>query len=102
MNAYRSSLDRTWLVCAGYIAFVVYGSLVPLEFNGLGWSEAVDRFLSIRMYNLGVESRADWISGFDAARFSDDAHVASMENFRNTTLRPVCCRRFSSRNCCSH
>lgn len=62
MNAYRSSLDRTWLVCAGYIAFVVYGSLVPLEFNGLGWSEAVDRFLSIRMYNLGVESRADWIS----------------------------------------
>jgi glycopeptide antibiotics resistance protein len=45
-----------------YAAFVVYGSLVPLNYRPLAWSEAQERFASIPYLDLGVESRADWIA----------------------------------------
>lgn len=48
-----------WL---GYVFFVVYGSLVPLDFRPLPLDQAWAVFQHIPMYKLGVESRADWIS----------------------------------------
>lgn len=46
----------------GYLFFVVYGSLVPLDFNPLPFEQAWAVFQHISMYELGVESRADWIA----------------------------------------
>jgi VanZ family protein len=46
----------------GIAAFVVYGSLVPLEYRPLPPGEAWARFQQIPFLNLGVGSRADWIA----------------------------------------
>jgi len=46
----------------GYLFFVVYGSLVPLDFRPILIDQAWAIFQNIPMYKLGVESRADWIA----------------------------------------
>jgi glycopeptide antibiotics resistance protein len=43
-----------------YTAFVIYGSLVPLEYQALPLDEALARFRRIRFLELGIGSRADW------------------------------------------
>src|SRR6478752_6537435 len=48
-----------WL---GYCAFVVYGSLVPLEFKPLALSDAWRTFQHMPVLEIGAEHRADWIS----------------------------------------
>lgn len=48
-----------WL---SYLLLVIYGSLVPLDFKYLPLAQAWDMFQQIPMYELGVESRADWIA----------------------------------------
>jgi glycopeptide antibiotics resistance protein len=50
------------LLGLGYLVFVVYGSLVPLEFRALPWDEAVARFRAIPFLDLGIGSRADWVA----------------------------------------
>lgn len=50
------------LLWLGYMGFVVYGSLVPLEYKALPLEQAWTAFQNIRFFQLGVESRADWIS----------------------------------------
>lgn len=45
-----------------YSLFIVYGSLVPLEFNNLPIDTAISQFENIRYLNLSAESRADWIA----------------------------------------
>lgn len=45
-----------------YTLFVVYGSLVPLEFHRLPLAEAVARFRAIPFLELGIGSRADWVA----------------------------------------
>ena len=45
-----------------YFAFVVYGSLVPFDYRALTWDQAVAGFQGIEYLELGVVSRADWIS----------------------------------------
>ena len=45
-----------------YLAFVVYGSLVPFDYRALTWDQAVAGFQRIEYLELGVVSRADWIS----------------------------------------
>ena len=45
-----------------YLVFVVYGSLVPLDFRAIEMSEAVERFRQIPFLNLGIGSRADWVA----------------------------------------
>ena len=45
-----------------YLALVVYGSLVPLEFHALPWSTALERFAHTPWLHLGAGSRADWIA----------------------------------------
>ncbi|MFN3543367.1 MAG: VanZ family protein [Thiobacillus sp.] len=51
-----------WLFALAYTLFVVYGSLVPLEFRALPWDEAVARFRAIPFLQLGIGSRADWVA----------------------------------------
>ena len=55
---------RAWLLLAGlgYLVFVVYGSLVPLNYTPLAWNDAVLRFQQIPYLKLGIDSRADWVA----------------------------------------
>ena len=57
----RPTLSAPWFLL-GYLAFVVYGSLVPLDFQPLPWAQAVEQFSKIPFLNLGVDSRADWVA----------------------------------------
>ena len=45
-----------------YACFTVYGSLVPLHFQYLPFSDALVRFMNIPYLSLGIGSRADWVS----------------------------------------
>ncbi len=45
-----------------YMLFVIYGSLVPLEFNNLPVESAISQFKAIPYLHLGAVSRADWIA----------------------------------------
>jgi glycopeptide antibiotics resistance protein len=45
-----------------YSALAVYGSLVPLTYQQVSWSEAIRRFAAIEYLRLGIESRADWVA----------------------------------------
>ena len=51
-----------WLGALAYTVFVIYGSLVPLDFRALPWGEAVGRFSAIPFLDLGIGSRADWMA----------------------------------------
>lgn len=45
-----------------YLGFVIYGSLVPLDFRPIPLAEAVHRFAQIPYLDLKIESRADWVA----------------------------------------
>ncbi|QHE76703.1 VanZ family protein [Hydrogenophaga sp. PBL-H3] len=45
-----------------WVLFVVYGSLVPLEFQAITLEQALASFASIPMLDIGLEGRADWIA----------------------------------------
>lgn len=45
-----------------YVLFVVYGSLVPLDFHPQPWANAWAMFTHINMLNIGAQGRADWIA----------------------------------------
>jgi len=62
MGAPGNSRGLLWLAALVYTTFVVYGSLVPLEFRAISWDEAVARFGAIPWLELGVGSRADWMA----------------------------------------
>ena len=51
-----------WLYALVYSAFVIYGSLVPLDFRALPLDDAMARFSQIQLLKLGVGSRADWVA----------------------------------------
>lgn len=57
-----SRVATTWWLLAGYAFFVVYGSLVPLQFQPLPLDLALERFRHIPFLHLGLESRADWVA----------------------------------------
>jgi glycopeptide antibiotics resistance protein len=64
-NATDSSGNPRGLLCLAallYSAFVVYGSLVPLEYRAISWDDAVTRFAAIPFLKLGIGSRADWVA----------------------------------------
>jgi hypothetical protein len=50
-----------WLFL-GYGVFVVYGSLVPLEYRPLPFDQAWQKFQHIPFLHLGLDSRADWVA----------------------------------------
>ena len=45
-----------------YTVFVIYGSLVPLDFRSRSFADALSAFSDIRYLQLGVASRADWVA----------------------------------------
>ena len=55
---------RIWLVFVGaaYLFFVVYGSLVPLNFHPIPMEAALKTFSAIPYLHLGIDSRADWVA----------------------------------------
>ena len=48
-----------WLA---YITFVVYGSLLPFDFQPYALDAAIEAFRHIPFLKLGIESRADWVA----------------------------------------
>ncbi|MCC6531370.1 MAG: VanZ family protein [Burkholderiales bacterium] len=52
-----SSRGLLVIAAAGYSAFVIYGSLVPLRFEPMSWSEALAAFSAL---DLGGGPRIDW------------------------------------------
>ena len=82
MNIHRASQISFFF----YLAFVVYGSLVPLEFRPMPLEEAVTRFAQLPYLHLGINSRADWVANL--LLFIPLAFLA-MTNLRptNTTQR---------------
>ena len=53
---------RLWPLWLLWTGFVVYGSLVPLDFHPLPWPAAWQRLVQAPMLQLGIESRADWVA----------------------------------------
>lgn len=45
-----------------YLVFVVYGSLVPLQFVARPFGDALAAFAAIPFLRLGIGSRADWVA----------------------------------------
>lgn len=45
-----------------YLLFVVYGSLVPLQYVDRSLDDAIQAFKNIPFLALGIDSRADWIA----------------------------------------
>ena len=50
------------VLALAYLAFSIYGSLVPLNFSPHPVSQAWGTFKNIRYLNLGIGSRADWVA----------------------------------------
>ncbi len=48
--------------CLAYALFVVYGSLVPLNFRPMPLAEAWQSFRKIPFLHLGIGQRADWVA----------------------------------------
>lgn len=57
----RQSAIAWWLFLA-YAAFIVYGSLVPLDYRALPFDQAWDRFVHAPFLQLGLAARADWVA----------------------------------------
>jgi glycopeptide antibiotics resistance protein len=45
-----------------YLAFVIYGSLVPLDFKPMPLDQAIAQFRQVPFLELGIGSRADWVA----------------------------------------
>lgn len=58
----KKQLPALLIGCLVYTIFVIYGSLVPLDFIYRPWNEALATFQNIRFLNLGIGSRADWVA----------------------------------------
>lgn len=70
-----------------YLLFVIYGSLVPLEFNNLSLATALNQFKNIRYLAIGTEHRADWIANILLYIPLAFGAAASFSNMRHPLLR---------------
>lgn len=62
---HRSGINHKKIILfsgIGYMLFVVYGSLVPLNFHPLPLSKAISSFHNIPYLSLNINSRADWVA----------------------------------------
>ena len=50
-----------WLTLL-FLLLAIYGSLVPLRYTPMPWSDAVAPLCAIPFLQLGVEKRADWVA----------------------------------------
>jgi len=60
MNRYDSK--KILMFSFVYCLFIIYGSLVPLDYQPKPFEAAWQSFKHIRYLNLGAASRADWIA----------------------------------------
>ena len=60
----NSARSLTIWFCAFYSLFVIYGSLVPLKFNGDSFSVAMQAFLQLRFLDFGIVNRSDWFTNY--------------------------------------
>ena len=74
---------------AFYLLFVIYGSLVPLEFRDLPIETALNQFKNIRYLNLGAGSRADWIANILLYIPLAFGMSAMFSGLRNPLVRPL-------------
>lgn len=58
----QAASGHLWWAGLIYLAFVVYGSLVPLDFKAMPLDEAMARFRHVPLLQLGIGSRADWVA----------------------------------------
>lgn len=73
-----------------YSLFVIYGSLVPLEFNNaLPFETAVSQFENIRLLHIGTEHRADWIANILLYIPLAFGASASFSGIKNPLLRTL-------------
>jgi len=76
-----------FVATALYLLFVIYGSLVPLEFNNLPIEKALSQFKNISYLNIGTEHRADWIANILLYIPLAFGASASFNNIRHPLLR---------------
>jgi glycopeptide antibiotics resistance protein len=62
MTTQSTTRGHLWLIGFGYLMFVIYGSLVPLDFHAIPLDVAVTRFQAVPWLDLGIGSRADWVA----------------------------------------
>ncbi|OYY94298.1 MAG: hypothetical protein B7Y41_08240 [Hydrogenophilales bacterium 28-61-23] len=58
----RARSSHLLIAGVAYLAFVIYGSLVPLDFRPMPLSDAVAAFRQVSFLQLGIGSRADWVA----------------------------------------
>ncbi|MGH8671838.1 MAG: VanZ family protein, partial [Burkholderiales bacterium] len=80
----RGTLSAVGLL---YLLFVIYGSLVPLDFHPQPLSEAWHAFLNIRYLKLGIASRADWVANILLFVPLAFVWLGVLWNGKKTTLR---------------
>lgn len=58
-----TKFHRWWLVASiMYLGLVIYGSLVPLQYEPMEWSAAVAQFQEVPFLDLDISNRADWVA----------------------------------------
>jgi len=62
MTIHSTARAHLWLIGFGYLLFVIYGSLVPLDFHAMPLDDAIARFRDVPWLDLGIGSRADWVA----------------------------------------
>jgi len=62
MNSSAMARTHLWLAGLAYLLFVIYGSLVPLDFRPMSLEAAIAAFQQIPWLQLGIGSRADWMA----------------------------------------
>ena len=58
----RPHATTSWPWFIAYLAFVTYGSLVPLDYRPIPWDAAVRQFAQTPFLNIDAGGRADWIA----------------------------------------
>ena len=61
-HAAAGSAGSLAVACLLYALFVVYGSLVPLDYQPRSFERAWSAFVNVPYLRLGVASRADWVA----------------------------------------
>jgi len=62
MRAPSRDRRNAFLTLLAYLAFVVYGSLVPFEIRPVSLEQAFNSFAAIQYLDLEAGSRADWVA----------------------------------------
>jgi glycopeptide antibiotics resistance protein len=62
MSQHATARKHLWLAGLAYLLFVIYGSLVPLDFRSMPLDTAIAAFRQIPWLQLGIGSRADWMA----------------------------------------